>query len=317
MDVRLSRFSNFGSTEIIYNTMTKTYRDGSKQILCASKRIFRQPGWELSHSIGVEYSTGIEQIVISAESAAEFGTTESRRRDLENLRRSIRRARVKVRDYALSTDMKYFVTFTLDELKIDRRDIHVITKKLNKWLNNMVGRYGLTYVMVPELHKDGAVHFHGLLTDALPVVDSGTVIPRGGEKPKRPYSEAQRRAWLRDGGRIVYNLPAWPYGFTTALKLEGCYEKAVNYVCKYISKYLNEDLSDDEPLPEKIGGRWYYSGGALCTPGLEFFNSNIEDLQDSFGKAAHEVRITDLTDVRMIVIWVDAEGIPRESRGRR
>ena len=34
------------SENIMYNTMVKTYRDGSKQILCATKRVFREPGWE-------------------------------------------------------------------------------------------------------------------------------------------------------------------------------------------------------------------------------------------------------------------------------
>lgn len=301
--------------QIKYNTMTKTYRDGSKQILCASKRIFRQPGWEECKSNGVNQTRKVEEAVIKAVTDAEFGPVQTRRRDMENLRRSIRRARVKVRDYALSTDMKYFVTLTLDKEKVPSRyDIHSITKFLNAWLSNQVERRGLAYVMVPELHQDGALHFHALFNGALEAVDSGTVIPKGEDKPRMPVSAKQRGAWLRDGGRIVYNLPAWPYGFTTALQLEGCYERAVNYVCKYISKYLRDDLADDEPLPTKIGGRWYYSGGALGTPGVEFYNSDVDEVAEAFGEAAHEVDVQDMCDVRLVIVWVDADGMPRVRR---
>ena len=78
----------------------------------------------------------------------------------------MRRARVKVRDYCLSTDMKYFCTFTLDQEKIDRYDIKEITRKLNRWRSNQVERKGIAYVLVPELHQDGAIHFHELQSDS-------------------------------------------------------------------------------------------------------------------------------------------------------
>lgn len=324
--------------QLMYNTMTKTYRDGSKQILCASKRIFRAPGWEENQTTRLKQASTAktkevdnpeimqQQAIAAAQDAAEqlelaielglspeeISEIETRKRlkDLANLRRSIRRARVKVRDYALSTDMAWFVTLTLDETKVPSRyDVHQLTKLLNIWLDHQVRRKGLAYVMVPELHQDGAVHYHALFNNTLEAVDSGTIIPRGEDKPRRPGSARQRTAWLRGGGRIVYNLPAWTYGFTTALKLEGNYEQAVNYVCKYISKYLSDDL--DQPLPTKIGGRWYYSGGALETPGLEFYNSNLEQVVEDFGAAAHLVKVEDMQDVEMVIIWIDEYGLPR------
>lgn len=229
-------------------------------------------------------------------------------KQLENIRRSMRRARVKVRDYALSTDMRWFGTFTLDKEKIDRYDIHAITKKLNIWLNHQVERKGLAYVLVPELHLDGAVHFHGLMTDNLDAVDSGTIIPNGEDKPRRPKSDAQRRAWLRNGGRVVYNLPGWPYGFTTALQLEGCYEQAVNYVCKYISK----GLRSENGIPVKVGGRWYYSGGDLGTPGREYVNIDPGTQLEAFGESAHKVQLDGgLQEVECYVVWITPEGVPK------
>ena len=87
--------------------------------------------------------------------------------------RARRRAATKVRDLALSNRFRWFVTLTLDRERIDRYDVGVITKKLNQVMDNLVRRRGLAYVLVPERHKDGAVHFHGFFTDAVRAVESG------------------------------------------------------------------------------------------------------------------------------------------------
>ena len=118
---------------------------------------------------------------------------------------------------------------------------------------------------MPERHKDGAIHFHGFFNDALEAVDSGTVSLPGQKHPKKPRNAAQRAAWLAQGGHVVYNLPGWSLGFTTALELYGDYPAAVGYVCKYIGKEL-----DPEGQPVKLGGRWYYSGGPLGRPEVAY-----------------------------------------------
>lgn len=38
-----------------------------------------------------------------------------------------------------------------------------------------------------------------------------------------------------------------------------------NYICKYITK-----------ADEKIGGRWYYSGGSLVKPVVQYSNSGYD-----------------------------------------
>ncbi len=92
--------------------------------------------------------------------------------------------------------------------------------------DNQVRRRGLLYVLVPELHADGAVHFHGFFNGALPVVDSGTLDTGG--KPRKPRSAAERARLIDSGAHIVYNLPAWTLGFTTAIELYGDYEAALD-----------------------------------------------------------------------------------------
>lgn len=171
--------------------------------------------------------------------------------------RAQRRARVAVRDLGLCNDWAYFVTLTLDQRRINRYDPAEVVKHLNHWLDNHVRRDGLAYVLVPEHHKDGAIHFHGFFNAALPVVDSGH----------------------RDqGGHTVYNLPAWGWGFSTAISLYGEKAAAVAYCCKYVAKQQ-----------EKIGGRWYYSGGRLRRPEVQWTDVDFDALADSQGAEPFQV----------------------------
>lgn len=190
--------------QIHHNCRIKTYPDGTTEILVCNRQLFREPGWEAEQRERPRQSVGC-------------GTD-----DADNLDRAMRRARSAVRDIAMSNDWSWFVTLTLDARQVDRYDITAITRKLNNWLDNHVRRHGLVYVLVPERHKDGAVHFHGFFNGALRAVDSRH----------------------KDGhGHKVYNLPQWTLGYTTAIALYGKKQSAVGYVCKYVSKQA-----------EKIGG---------------------------------------------------------------
>lgn len=193
----------------------------------------------------------------------------------EDIQRSMRRARAKLRRLALANDFKYFVTLTLDPSKVDSHSGAEVVKKLNVWASNAVQRQGLRYLLVPERHKKGGIHFHGFFNAALPAVDSGTIRVPWAKKPRRPRSENERAAWLEAGGRIVYNLPGWTLGFTTAMELYGDYPAAVAYVCKYIGK--------DGTKP---AGRWYYSGGDLQEPTVEYFEMSPAELAAEYGDKA-------------------------------
>lgn len=294
-----TRQTQFG---IRCNTRVKLYPTGACEVLTASRSVFRIAGWEQSDKWD-RCSSEDPQLSLDEETAYEV----LERRAIEDedgaaeaaaaaaaLLRAQRRARTKVRDLALSNDFRYFVTLTLDGGKVDRYDVHAVTKKLNSWLDNAVRRHGLKYVLVPELHKDGAIHFHGFINDALRVVDSGTVIPPQGGKPRRPRSARQRAQWLENGGHVVFNLPQWRVGFTTAIELYGEYSAAVGYVCKYISKGS-----------EKVGGRWFYHGGDLRQPEVQYENRNIEDVE-ALGASTFETETLD--GVRFAVLRVDEKG---------
>ena len=200
-----------------------------------------ESGWERS----------IEQIPTPREKGKQSEGT-----DME---RSMRRARAKLRRLALANDFTWFVTLTLDPEKIDREDGKAVAAALGRWADNMVRRKGLRYVLVPELHKKGGIHFHGFFSDAVKVSASGHFDSRGNP---------------------IYNLPEWPFGFTTAIRLYGDYPSAVGYVCKYIGK------QGDRPM-----GRWYYSGGRLRQPSKMYADLDWNEVKEQYCGQAVEFEI--------------------------
>lgn len=267
-----------GTTNIATaNCRVKLYSHGV-DILCATQYVFRRDGWELTRRRGGAASPTEEEVAEAAYMAAEEAGKSLNdgvvpAADVYNIRRAVRRAKARVREISLCNEFRWFCTLTLSPERIDRYNECAVIRKLGIWLSNAAQRKGLKYVLVPERHKDGAIHFHGFLSDALSVVDSGTVKRPGHKKPTKPRSAAQRAAWLGEGGKVVYNLPEWTWGYSTAMELTGNYPAAVAYVCKYIGKDLSAGM------PERIGGRWYYSGGNLAAPIVRYCDFDIDALR--------------------------------------
>lgn len=278
--------------QVQYFSRIKRFPHQIVEIMAADRPIFKAPGWEpVGRSEGQNVSNKRD-------------TKKDKDQGLDggSVERSIRRARAKVREIALANSFTMFVTLTLDGAKVDRYDSAAIVKKLSTWADNQVRRHGLRYVLVPEHHKDGAVHFHGFLSwpDGAGFVDSGTIQPPPGpdgkkRKPRRPRSQRQREEWLAAGGHPVYNVPAWPFGFSTAIPVYGDYLAAVNYCCKYIGKGMEAPETDGQSrdlgaiLAGKIGGRWYYSGGKLDKPLVEYADLGVRDVAAMAGGYAFEI----------------------------
>ena len=178
-------------SDIFCTARVKSYPGGRCEALVCDKAIFGGSGWEARQGAGQEVR------------AKDGG---------HDAARAVRRARAQVRDIALCTPFRWFVTLTLDPARVNRYDVREVTRHLNHWLDNQVRRKGLAYVLVPERHKDGAIHFHGFFNDALEARDSGTVSLPGQKAPRRPRSARQRANGWRTG-KPVYNLPGWSWGF--------------------------------------------------------------------------------------------------------
>lgn len=125
-----------------------------------------------------------------------------------------------VYSYALSNEFEWFYTFTFNPDKINSYDYSECTAALKSWLDYTRKHYApqMKYIIVPELHKSGRIHFHGMFAN----VDS---IPL-------TYSEKGSTSHTR-----VYNLPTYKYGFTTATVIKDS-DRTCSYVLKYITKEL-------------------------------------------------------------------------------
>ena len=250
------RFEDLGGNAIVYS-----YPNGDYDIVCAAERSFAPSGWETTFSG--------EKPPVSRGAKREKG----KKAEGDDALRSMRRARAKLRRLALANEFEFFVTLTFSPEEVDRYDAKAIMAKVNRWLDNMVRRHSLRYILVPEQHKDGAWHFHGFFGGDVQILDSG----------------------VRWEGREVYNLPQWGFGFTTAQRLYGEYTAAVAYVCKYIGKQQGQ-----RPM-----GRWYYSGGDLKEPRKEYANLDYREVERTFEGECIEFEIP---GTKMVVVHYRERG---------
>jgi hypothetical protein len=218
------------------------------ELLAFPKRTFIPPGWEASGDKKKNVDESVNEFFDAVEDS-EF----SRK---ENKRKSFCRARNKLFDLALSTmSFNCFLTLTIDSAQCDRYDYEQIIKKLSQWLDNRVRRNGLTYVLVPEYHKDRAIHFHGLCNfEALKTV-----------RATSPYNGKEL---FDNENRPIYNIQDFKLGINSVIPLSG--DNARQATAKYCYKYITK--SDGE----MVGGRYYLSGGKLGRPQYKLLNLDYE-----------------------------------------
>ena len=162
--------------------------------------------------------------------------------------RALWKIKTKIKDYILCNDFDYFWTLTFDS---DRYNYAVAFEKMGKWLEKMRKKYGkFNYIMIPELHKDGAIHFHGVTGGLNAVVrDSG----------------------VKHKGVKVYNCTDWEHGFTTLTRVRSK-EKTATYVTKYVTKEMQNSIVGK-------GKKKYWCSRGLRLPAVSYTDLNLgEDL---------------------------------------
>ena len=170
-----------------------------------------------------------------------------------NLYHSLNRTKNKIYTYARCIKWDWFVTFTFSPEKVNRYDFDECSRVVRRWLNNQrVNAPDLHYLVVPEQCKDGAWHFHALLanTGKIKFTNSG----------------------IRQKGKIVYNMPKWSKGFSTATAVDNVFS-----VSKYIGKYITKDLCEITK-----GKQRYFVSQNLPDPEESTFliDENIEDFKE-------------------------------------
>ncbi len=266
------------------------------EVMTAARRVFGS-GFQLSErSKKIEmYVDYVETMTAKYDFSARYQPDSDIKRD--NLARSKRRAVNAINDIICANDFDTFVTLTLDGEKIDRHDYGAVIKRLNTFLDNRVRRHGLKYVGVPERHKDGAIHFHFLMnSEALNLVESGTYVHSAFKRPVKAATLKRHNIPLEEG-KPVYNLADWTIGYTTAIMTYGSRGAVARYIGKYITKGT-----------EKIGGRWYYNGGDLRKPKIQYDNVDFDGTENytySFECGGGAFKVTKFDDDGKEVIYCE------------
>lgn len=194
----------------VYNVRLYEYIDDRKQV-----RIYSRP---VVSGINSEERTKKRLATLRQNKSGSSARTKAQ---IEASReKSMNRTKNKIYEIARSNKWEYFITFTFNPQKVNSKNYDFVVEIVHDWLKKIKKEYApeLYYMLVPELHKDGKKwHFHGLFGNVggIPFLDSGR----------------------KSGDDIIYNIPCFPYGFSTATKVRDS-----NKVSGYITKYITKDL---------------------------------------------------------------------------
>ena len=155
--------------------------------------------------------------------------------------------RTTIKDLVLSNAFDFFWTITFAD---HRDDDALCFKRLNNFLDAHRRRFGtFGYIFIPERHKTGEIHFHGVSMGYMgEMVDSG-------HKDRT--------------GSSIFNVPGWKYGFSTATKI-----RSRDRASSYITKYITKDLMNS---PVGFGKKKYWRSRGLEMPVVTYSASDLAD----------------------------------------
>lgn len=243
------QFTNYTEALAFKNAKIKRFPNDSYKIICFSRPVYRDGERNASQlEAEKDYKRYKEQIFINNHLEL-IEQNESKKNESITRADNLRRAKNRIFEIAMTNKWDYFVTLTVDGSKADRYNAQELSKPVSKWLQNMVQRRDIRYLLCPELHKDGAIHFHGLISEGLNLTDSGTVRVQGHKKPLK-ISTAKSYGIKSADMQTVFNIKDYKLGFSSAIRTDENREAISGYMTKYITKDM-----------QKIFGNFYFAGG--------------------------------------------------------
>lgn len=173
-------------------------------------------------------------------------TRKGRDRKLDS---AISRARKNVLELALCNPWHWFGTFTLDKEKYNRYDLEKFHKDFTQWIRDQRKKTGaaIRFLLVPELHQDGAWHMHGLLYGVPDTVSFADLRSRLHTNVPDKLVSGNYHCWMGFHQK---------FGFCSLGAIRD--PVAVSF---YISKYVTKSLEDSGV---EVGKHLYY-----CSRGLD------------------------------------------------
>ena len=152
----------------------------------------------------------------------------------------------------------------LDKEKYDRKDLKKWHKDFTQWIRDQRKKTGckIRYLLIPELHQDGAWHMHGLFYDVPDTISFAELRYVHGWKVPDKLVNGSFRCWLDCHKK---------FGFCSLGKLRNAVASGF-YISKYISKSLQESNI-------AVGGHLYYASHGLMRASL---HTHIYEESDAF-----------------------------------
>ena len=194
------------------------------------------------------------------------GINQAGKKQIEKARlyASISRARTNILELAYCNEWNYFITITFDKNKVaSRYTIQDTMGALRKWIKQR-NKQGddIKYLLVPELHKDGAIHCHGLI--------SGNIKT----KPFCEYAKGEVPEKLRK--TEYHNIPLLSnrFGWCSAGQIQNA--EAVSY---YMSKYITKNIGSVVEILNSNAHVYYASHGLQKAEKLGIFHNSNKDAE--------------------------------------
>jgi hypothetical protein len=164
----------------------------------------------------------------------------SKTAESERFSQSVSRSRARVFELAMCNEFQYFCTFTQSKELRDRFDLNAFRKDFTMLIRNLnrnrAENEKIRYLLIPEQHKDGAWHMHGLI-NGLSTADLRE-FKVSENIPKRLKDKIRE-------GRKIYDWTAYRrrFGYFTCEKIQNS-TACAKYVTKYISKDLQKSVRE-------------------------------------------------------------------------
>ena len=153
---------------------------------------------------------------------------------------NLSRAKSRVMEFALCNPWKYWCTFTISPEKYDRYNLKAYKKDFSEFIHtlNRSRIEKITYILIPEMHEDGAWHMHGFINGL-----SDTEL-----KPTGNFGK---------DGNEYFTWPKYHYkfGFMSLSAIRDL-ERTAKYSMKYMTKDNSRNVTE-------LGAHLYYASHGL------------------------------------------------------
>ena len=192
--------------------------------------------------------------------------TETLERENKRLSASLSRTRRRIYEIAACNEWTWFFTGTLNGENCDRNDLNGTFKRLSQFVRDFRKSQSgarIVYMIVPEQHKDGSWHFHGLL--------QGISEAELYKFSKADNIPAKLKKRISEGDELF----TWKgyeqrFGWATLSRV-----KSHAAVSKYVTKYITKDLQD---CAQASGAHLYYASKGLRKPEVLAEGTSINGL---------------------------------------